>query len=178
MPEPHPVPPTRAARFARTARRLAGATLLACAGAHAGPLTLEIGGNLGHPRRSAQSRLPLRRSRAARAARRAHRDLDQLDAAAHLARAPPRGRARARAGAHGSAIKVYAYDDYREEIPMALITRYHPILAYSGDGKRLALSDFGPLFIVFPRDQYPGELSGVTSQRRFVFHVRRIDVKP
>ncbi len=177
MQEPHPVPPTRAARFARTARRLAGATLLACAGAHAGPLTLEIGGNLSHP---ADPRNPVY----------------HFDEAALLAlpvassetstnwtprrtwQGPRLEDVLARAGAHGSAIKVYAYDDYREEIPMALITRYHPILAYSGDGKRLDLTNFGPLFIVFPRDQYPGELSGVTSQRRFVFHVRRIDVKP
>ncbi|WP_323122340.1 molybdopterin-dependent oxidoreductase [Burkholderia alba] len=172
------LPIRRAARLADLSRRLTCAVLLlAGTRALAGTLTLEIGGSIDHANDPQQH-------------------VYRFDEAELLALPPqtittstnwtPRKTWRgarledvlARAGAHGSAIKVYAYDDYREEIPMALIQRYHPILAYSGDGKRLDLTNFGPLFIVFPRDQYPGELSGVTSQRRFVFHVRRIDVKP
>lgn len=83
----------------------------------------------------------------------------------------------ARVGARGKSIKVYAYDDYSQEIPLSFIKRYSPILAYSEDGQQLDLSNFGPLFIVFPRDKFPNELSDVSSQRRFVFQVRRIEVK-
>lgn len=83
----------------------------------------------------------------------------------------------ARVGARGKSIKVYAYDDYSQEIPLSFIERYSPILAYSEDGQQLELSNFGPLFIVFPRDRFPSELSDVSNQRRFVFQVRRIEVK-
>lgn len=82
-----------------------------------------------------------------------------------------------RVGARGTSIKVFAYDDFRQVIPMSLIDRYQPILAYKANGMKLDLGTFGPLFVVFPRDQYPSELNGVESQRRFVFQVRRIEVE-
>jgi hypothetical protein len=174
MHEPHSASPTRAARVARLVRRFAGVTLLACASAHASPLTLDIGGDPADPRHPVYHfdeatllALPVARI-----------ETSTNWTPRRVWEGPRLEDVLARAGAHGSALKVYAYDDYREEIPMSMITRYHPILAYRGDGKRLELTDFGPLFIVFPRDQYPSELSAVTSQRRFVFHVRRIDVKP
>lgn len=80
-------------------------------------------------------------------------------------------------GIRGSTIRVFAYDDYSEEIPLAFIRKYEPILAYRENGHELTLKDFGPLFIIFPRDRYRKELSTITNTRRFVFQIRRIEVK-
>jgi hypothetical protein len=80
-------------------------------------------------------------------------------------------------GIRGSTIRVFAYDDYSEEIPLAFITKYEPILAYRENGHELTLKDFGPLFIIFPRDRYRKELSTISNTRRFVFQIRRIEVK-
>lgn len=82
-----------------------------------------------------------------------------------------------KAGIRGSTIRVFAYDDYSEEIPLAFIRKYEPILAYRENGHELTLKDFGPLFIIFPRDRYRKELSTITNTRRFVFQIRRIEVK-
>ncbi|MFT4065083.1 molybdopterin-dependent oxidoreductase [Paraburkholderia sp.] len=82
-----------------------------------------------------------------------------------------------KAGIRGSTIRVFAYDDYSQEIPLAFIRKYEPILAYRENGRELTLKDFGPLFIIFPRDQYRKELSTITNTRRFVFQIRRIEVK-
>ncbi|WP_090527312.1 molybdopterin-dependent oxidoreductase [Paraburkholderia sartisoli] len=82
-----------------------------------------------------------------------------------------------KAGIRGSSIRVFAYDDYSQEIPVAFIEKYEPILAYRENGRELRLNDFGPLFIIFPRDQYRDELSTISNTRRFVFQVRRIEVK-
>jgi hypothetical protein len=82
-----------------------------------------------------------------------------------------------KAGANGQSITVFAYDDFEQNIPLSFIRQYDPILAYSGDGRRLDVKDLGPLFIIFPRDAYPTELSTVAMSRRFVFQVRRIEVK-
>lgn len=82
-----------------------------------------------------------------------------------------------KAGIRGSTIRVFAYDDYSQEIPLAFIKKYEPILAYRENGRELTLKDFGPLFIIFPRDEYHRELSTISNTRRFVFQVRRIEVK-
>jgi len=80
-------------------------------------------------------------------------------------------------GIRGSTIRVFAYDDYSQEIPLAFIKKYEPILAYRENGRELTLKDFGPLFIIFPRDRYRKELSTISNTRRFVFQIRRIEVQ-
>jgi hypothetical protein len=79
-------------------------------------------------------------------------------------------------GARGRSIRVYAYDDFRQDIPLSMIEKYQPVLAYKENGVNLRLDNFGPLFIVFPRDQHP-ELSQIVNMRRFVFQIRRIEVQ-
>jgi hypothetical protein len=82
-----------------------------------------------------------------------------------------------KAGMRGSTIRVVAYDDFSQEIPVSFIRQYQPILAYRENGRELRLDDFGPLFIIFPRDRYPDILGTIRNTRRFVFQVRSIEVK-
>ncbi|PFH20992.1 MULTISPECIES: molybdopterin-dependent oxidoreductase [Burkholderia] len=82
-----------------------------------------------------------------------------------------------RVGASGTRIRVIAFDDYSQVIPMAFIEKHQPVLAYEADGKPLKLEDFGPLFLIFPRDADPEALTSISNTRRFVFEVRSIEVQ-
>jgi hypothetical protein len=80
-------------------------------------------------------------------------------------------------GAHGSQIEIHTLDDYTETIPVTDCDRYGVIVAYSMNGKRLKVSDFGPLFLMYPRDAYPTELSGAEADSKFVWQIKGLIVK-
>jgi hypothetical protein len=54
--------------------------------------------------------------------------------------------------------------------------QYAPILAHTRDGSRMSRSDFGPLFIVYPRDRFPA-LRAPIMGARMAWQVCRIDVE-
>ena len=80
-------------------------------------------------------------------------------------------------GTHGSQIEVHTLDDYIETIPVSDCARYGVIVAYSMNGKRLKVSDFGPLFLIYPRDAFPTELSGADADSKFVWQIKDLIVK-
>lgn len=82
-----------------------------------------------------------------------------------------------RAGATGSMLSVCAVDDYCHDVPVADAEKYGVILALTADGKPLPPSTFGPAWLIYPRDEYPGELNTATYDARFVWQVTRITVK-
>lgn len=82
-----------------------------------------------------------------------------------------------KAGAKGSHVEIHCFDDYSYTIPIAELKRYEPILAHSRNGKRLRVNDFGPLFLVYPRDQYPDELRTPTAEAKFIWQIRELVVK-
>lgn len=77
-------------------------------------------------------------------------------------------------GAKGEYAQVYALDDYSVRIPVADFKRYGVLLARSMDGKPLDTSNFGPYFLIYPKDKYPKELNTPTSEAKFVWQVSRI----
>ncbi|MEO5736138.1 MAG: hypothetical protein ABIQ82_01630, partial [Variovorax sp.] len=72
-------------------------------------------------------------------------------------------------------LRVYALTDYAITIPVSDLEKYTPILAHTRNGVRVKRSDFGPLFIVYPRDQNP-ELRASRMSARMAWQVGRIDV--
>jgi hypothetical protein len=80
-------------------------------------------------------------------------------------------------GAYGDAIEVHTLDDYTYTVPVSDANRYGVIVAYSMNGKRLQVSDFGPLFLIYPRDQFPGELAGASADAKFVWQIKALIVK-
>ena len=42
---------------------------------------------------------------------------------------------------------------------------------------RLTVSNFGPLFLIYPRDAYPSELSGSAAEAKFVWQIKAMVVK-
>ena len=80
-------------------------------------------------------------------------------------------------GAYGDQVEIHTLDDYTYTVPVSDASRYGVIVAYSVNGKRLQVSDFGPLFLIYPRDQFPGELAGASADAKFVWQIKALIVK-
>lgn len=81
-------------------------------------------------------------------------------------------------GAYGSQIEIHTIDDYTCVVPVADARRYGVVLAYAMNGKRLKVSDFGPLFLIYPRDQFPLELDGAAGDAKFAWQIVSMTIKP
>ena len=79
-------------------------------------------------------------------------------------------------GAKGARLNVHALDNYSAPVPRADLATYGVILAHSLNGRRLAARDFGPLWVMYPRDRHPNQLNKAQAQAKFVWQVGRIDV--
>ncbi len=79
-------------------------------------------------------------------------------------------------GAKGRKVIAVALNDYRVEIPLTDFTRYPVLLAYQMDGKRLKIRDKGPLWIIYPRDDY-AELDSKPIQARWVWQVKELRIQ-
>jgi hypothetical protein len=82
-----------------------------------------------------------------------------------------------RVGATGDVVELRTLDDYTVSVTVADARRYGAILAYSMNGKRLEVRDFGPLFLIYPRDAYPSELTGALADAKFVWQVKALILK-
>ncbi|APA87232.1 molybdopterin-dependent oxidoreductase [Paraburkholderia sprentiae WSM5005] len=80
-------------------------------------------------------------------------------------------------GAHGTEIEFRTFDDYTYSVPVTDCERYGVIVAYSMNGQRLKLSDFGPLFLIYPRDAFPDELTGAVGDSKFIWQIKALIVK-
>ncbi|WP_233855237.1 molybdopterin-dependent oxidoreductase [Paraburkholderia sp. HD33-4] len=80
-------------------------------------------------------------------------------------------------GAHGTEVELHTFDDYTYTVPVSDCDRYGVIVAYSMNGQRLKLSDLGPLFLIYPRDAFPDELTGALGDSKFVWQIKTLIVK-
>ncbi|HEY4294886.1 MAG TPA: molybdopterin-dependent oxidoreductase [Paraburkholderia sp.] len=80
-------------------------------------------------------------------------------------------------GAYGTEIEIRTLDDYTYTVPVSDCDRYGVVVAYSMNGQRLKISDFGPLFLIYPRDAYPDELKGALGDSKFVWQIKALIVK-
>jgi len=77
----------------------------------------------------------------------------------------------------GNRLRVAAVDDYHVTIPWSDMERWGIILAHSRDGVRLERKQWGPLFVIYPRDNYPRELNTPMTEAKFIWQVHRIDIE-
>ncbi|WP_155625171.1 molybdopterin-dependent oxidoreductase [Burkholderia vietnamiensis] len=80
-------------------------------------------------------------------------------------------------GGKGKYITAYTLDDYYGDIPISDFEKYGAILAYKFNGKYFSVDNFGPLFVVYPRDTGGEELSGPLYSTRFIWQIYKIVVK-
>ncbi|MBZ6075016.1 oxidoreductase [Microvirga puerhi] len=80
-----------------------------------------------------------------------------------------------RVGARGTSMIASALNDYKISIPFSDL-KYSPLLAMKADGRVLALRDRGPLWIVYPRDDYD-ELHHTLYESRWVWQLNRLHIE-
>lgn len=81
-----------------------------------------------------------------------------------------------RVGAKGKIAVTIALNDYKVEIPVDDFAKYPVILAYRKDGEELKIRDKGPLWVVYPQDEFP-ELKTKQTQAKWVWQVKEISLK-
>ena len=74
-------------------------------------------------------------------------------------------------GAEGRTITAVALNDYEYTIPAAEFEQYPIMLAMEMNGEVMTPRDLGPIWIVYPRDDYP-ELDTQETDHRMVWQVR------
>lgn len=79
-------------------------------------------------------------------------------------------------GAQKERLTLIALNDYRIEIPLSDLENYPVILATRQDGKILRVRSKGPIWIVYPWDEFP-ELRSETYFGRSVWQLRRIVIE-
>ena len=70
------------------------------------------------------------------------------------------------AGVTAGTLSFKTLDEYSAPIPWYDLVRYGVILAHSQDGKRLSDKRWGPLWTIYPRDQYLAALKGPIAESR------------
>ena len=88
----------------------------------------------------------------------------------------PLGRLMETVGATGDVAFVVALNNYTTEIPLQDFAEHGVILALKRDGQYMAVSDKGPLFVIYPFDDKP-ELKDALYYARSAWQVRRITIK-
>lgn len=81
-----------------------------------------------------------------------------------------------RVGAQGSVVMATALNDYTVELPMDDFGTYDVLLALDMNGAAMQVSDKGPVWIVYPRDQVPA-LQDRKLHDRWVWQLKSLQVK-
>lgn len=81
-----------------------------------------------------------------------------------------------RLGASGETVTAVALNDYKVEIPIADFAKYPVILAYRMNGEQLRIRDKGPLWIIYPQDDFPA-LKNKETQSKWVWQVKELRVR-
>ncbi|HYG89590.1 MAG TPA: molybdopterin-dependent oxidoreductase [Azospirillum sp.] len=79
-------------------------------------------------------------------------------------------------GARGETLIATALNDYKARIPISDARKYPVLLAIRLNGRDLSLRDKGPIWIVYPRDEFP-ELRTEAVNARWVWQLSRLDVQ-
>ncbi|MBM3629000.1 MAG: oxidoreductase [Alphaproteobacteria bacterium] len=81
-----------------------------------------------------------------------------------------------RVGAFGDRIEAVALNDYKVEIPVSDFARWPVILAWRQNGQLMRVRDKGPLWIVYPQDDFPA-LNNKEAQGKWTWQLKEIRVK-
>lgn len=79
-------------------------------------------------------------------------------------------------GAHGTVATATALNDYIIEIPVTDFERYGVLFALSMNGVELTARNRGPIWVVYPRDDFP-ELRNPTADAKWIWQLVKIDIK-
>lgn len=78
-------------------------------------------------------------------------------------------------GAKGDVMRVIALNDYASDVPIADARTFPMVFATHLDGQVMTVRDKGPLFLIYPFDEFP-ELFNEVYFGRSVWQISRIEV--
>ncbi len=78
-------------------------------------------------------------------------------------------------GADGEVVTATALNDYMIDIPLSDFEKYPVILALKMNGEYMRVRDTGPLWIIYPQNEYP-ELNNPSTRRKWVWQLNRLDI--
>ena len=81
-----------------------------------------------------------------------------------------------RVGASGTQLVATALNDFVAPVPMSDLQKYDVLLATIMNGKQMEISDKGPIWIVYPRNDNP-ELQDTKYNDRWVWQLRELRVE-
>lgn len=81
-----------------------------------------------------------------------------------------------RVGAQGSVVRASALNEYVVDIPLADFRDHDVILAMEMNGEEMQVSDKGPIWIVYPRDDVP-VLQNTLLHERWVWQLKALNVQ-
>lgn len=74
---------------------------------------------------------------------------------------------------YGKNIKIETLDDYKTNLSWNDIKKYQPILATHMNGNKLSIDSYGPLWVIFPVDNYP-EFKTLYSDSKLAWQVKKV----
>ena len=75
-----------------------------------------------------------------------------------------------------AAANFHALNDYTASVPLADVRRYDLLLALRRNGADMPVADKGPMFLVYPFDQF-SELDGPGFRARSIWQVDAVDLR-
>lgn len=78
--------------------------------------------------------------------------------------------------AEGELLRVTALNDYAADIPVEEVRQYPVLLASRLNGEVMSVREKGPLWVIYPIDDFP-ELAVGESDAKMVWQVERIEVR-
>ncbi len=81
-----------------------------------------------------------------------------------------------RAGADGQVVRAIAHNDYTIDIPADDFRKYPVLLALEMNGVQLELKDKGPIWIVYPLDEF-ALLQDRATERKMVWQLKELQVR-
>ncbi len=79
-------------------------------------------------------------------------------------------------GASGDTVTAMALNDYVIDIPASDFKNYPVMLALKMDGEYMRIRDKGPLWVIYPQDEYP-ELDSPATRRKWVWQLNALHIK-
>ena len=79
-------------------------------------------------------------------------------------------------GVRGEMARAVALNDYVVEIPLDDFRRYPVVLALKMEGQFMRVRDKGPIWVVYPHEQFE-ELQTVEVQTRWIWQLRRLEIR-
>lgn len=79
-------------------------------------------------------------------------------------------------GAEGELVLATALNDYQITVSMNELRSFPIMLALKMDGKYLTIRDKGPIWIVYPRDQY-AHFQNSETDKRWIWQLAKLEIK-